>query len=417
MIEIAEAIAHVLQHTKPIGTEVVELDRAYGRILQETVQSDVDSPPHDKALMDGFAIRSADFQSSQVKLKMVEEITAGQVPQCNVESGTCSRIMTGAPIPAGADSVVMVERSQVDLSDPNAPIVELSEENTTAGQNIMRRAASMKKGEEILSLGKCLSAADVGVLAEVGKSRVTVACQPKVGILATGNELVPCDQIPQPGHIRNSNGPMLVSLTQSAGAEPIQLGIASDDEPTLRQHIEQGLAHDILLLSGGVSAGVLDLVPSVLISLGVEQVFHKVNLKPGKPIFFGIKNHGSRVTLVFGLPGNPVSSLVGFYLFVQQAMRAMTGLDVPEMEPAKMGVEGQLAESFTQRTARPTYWPSQAILASGRLMIHPLAWKGSADQRTLAKANALAFFPGEAREFSPGEAIRMIPWDATVLGG
>ena len=276
----------------------------------------------------------------------------------------------------------------------------------------MRRAASMKRGEEILAAGKRLTAADIGVLAEVGRRAVTVTRRPQVAILSTGNELIPCDQTPGPGQIRNSNGPMLAALTQSHHAIPHPLGIAPDEEAALQQHIRNGLQADVLLLSGGVSAGVLDLVPSALTSLGVEQIFHKVNLKPGKPIFFGVKDHGERTTLVFGLPGNPVSSLVGFVLFVARALDALEDASEPGSTSKAMG---RLAEPFQQRSARPTYWPARATVADGELRIHPLAWKGSADQRTLANANALAFFPAEAREFAAGEPVRMIPIDARTL--
>jgi molybdopterin molybdotransferase len=246
------------------------------------VTSDIDSPPHDKSVVDGYALRAADVGSPNARLRVLEEVTAGMVPTRTVESGTATRIMTGAPIPDGADSVVMVEQTELDADGRQVCIQTVP---ARAGQNIMRRAASLSRGQTVLSPGTRLRAIELGVLAEVGRTAVSIVAQPTVAVVPTGNELVDHWQVPGPGQIRDSNGVLISNLATQVGAEAHCLRIATDDEACLRERMETGFTCDVLLLSGGVSAGVLDLVPQVLQDLGVEQVFHKVNLKPGKPLW------------------------------------------------------------------------------------------------------------------------------------
>jgi molybdopterin molybdotransferase len=269
------------------------------------------------------------------------------------------------------------------------------------GQNITRRAVSLARGQTVLETGKLLRPIEIGLLAEVGRSSVNVIPPPHVSILATGNELVSPSAAPGPAQIRNSNGPMLTALARSAGAEATDMGFARDNESDLRRAIESGLSHDCLVISGGVSAGVLDLVPKILDQLGVTQVFHKVNLKPGKPVWFGVLvNSSAKTTLVFGLPGNPVSSLVCFELFVRPAIQKLRGL-------APTGLKKQtarLATDHPQRGDRPTYWP--AAICEGEVM--PLPWKGSGDLRTLTDANCLAFFPAGDQLYAAGQEIQIL---------
>ncbi len=248
---------------------------------------------------------------------MQEEVTAGQVPQAPLQPGLATRIMTGAPVPAEAEAVVMVEQTQTSSDADGIEWVEIAEVRLPESGNIMLQGTSLRAGEVILSAGRTIRPLEIGLLAEVGRHQVQVSLVPSVAILSTGNELVDVDQSPQAGQIRNSNGPLLNALVQRAGAKPVPLGIGRDDLDDLRQLVAQGLQEDVLVLSGGVSAGVLDLVPQVLQELGVEQVFHKVDLKPGKPLWFGV--NADTQTLVFGLPGNPVSSLVCCELFVRPA--------------------------------------------------------------------------------------------------
>jgi molybdopterin molybdotransferase len=272
----------------------------------------------------------------------------------------------------------------------------------------MRRATSMAAGDVVLRSGHLLRPIELGVLAEVGRTEVRVVPRPRVAVLATGNELVPPEVKPGAGHIRNSNSPMLVAAARAAGAESFDLGIARDQLDSMQAMIAKGLEADVLVLSGGVSAGVLDLVPSVLKSLGVEQVFHKISIKPGKPLWFGVlrrerKNQDGEQgdTLVFGLPGNPVSSLVGFELFVRPALARLAG-----REFAAEYVSARLAAAFTHRGDRPTYHPAELKADAEQAVATPLRWKGSADLRTLSAANALLVFPAGDYTLAAGDEVR-----------
>ncbi len=401
MIEVDEALTLVREraHVKPPCR--MPTGEALGLVLAEDIISDVDSPPHDKALVDGYAVRSADVSGASSELTVLEEVTAGEVPAKEVVQGTTTRIMTGAPLPAGADAVVMVERTE--LLAPT--VVRINESSIRPRQNIMARAASMKRGERVLSENTVIGPVQIGLLAEVGRADVLVRPHPSVAVLATGDELVAADTQPEAGQIRNSNGPMICALVSRAGGLDVDLGIARDNSDELRRLIARGLESDVLVLSGGVSAGVRDLVPSVLAALNVEQVFHKVNLKPGKPLWFGVSSGSPRVTLVFGLPGNPVSSLVCFELFVRPAIEILSGRACE----IRRSLQARLTKEHLHRSDRPTYWPAAVTECDGERLVEPLAWQGSADLRTLANANGLAFFPPGERRFTAGESVDVHP--------
>ncbi|RIK77695.1 MAG: molybdenum cofactor biosynthesis protein [Planctomycetota bacterium] len=399
MLSVDEALKIVLAHATPLPPVRVALGDALGCVLAEEVASDVDSPPHDKAMVDGYAVVAADLASGRATLRLLEVITAGEVPRLIVEPGTTTRIMTGAPIPAGADAVVMVERSSIA---PDGRIA-LDEARTVAGQNIFRRGRSLVRGQVVLRPGARLRSIEVGALAEVGRGEVQVVRRPSVAVLATGNELVAPSAMPDPGQIRNSNGPMLVAAVREAGATPVDLGIARDDVDDLARLIEAGLAHDVLLLSGGVSAGVLDLVPAVLKSLAVDEVFHKVNLKPGKPLWFGHKVAGTLPTLVFGLPGNPVGSLVCFELFVRPVIAKLSG----RCDIAALRVSATLTKPVAQRGDRPTYFPAAYCETNAYRRVEPLPWQGSADLATLVQANSLLVLPPGDKTYAEGEPVEV----------
>jgi molybdopterin molybdotransferase len=419
MLSIAEALELVLANTDRKPATRVGAAEALGLSLAEDVASDIDSPPHDKAMVDGYAVQAADLASGSADLSILEEVTAGAEPTKTVARGSCTRIMTGAPLPAGADAVVMIERSQL----LDAQHVRISD-RVKARQNIMPRGDSMRAGEVVLRAGHEIRPAEIGLLAEIGRSEVSVYSPASVAILATGNELVDANERPAPGQIRNSNGPLLAAAARRAGAIPIELGIARDEPAELRAKIEQGLSADILVLSGGVSAGVLDLVPGVLADLGVEQVFHKVRLKPGKPLWFGVNRPRSKVQspkfsgsdlgpwttdlgpcLVFGLPGNPVSSLVCFELFVRPAIAKLTGRGA---SPGLRQLPSQLAAEFKHSGDRPTYAPAVVRRVGDALTAQPVRWRGSADLCGLTAANALAIFPAGDRIWQAGEAIDVL---------
>ncbi len=468
MLEVAEALRLVLDN---IGRNVaidVPLDEALACVLADDIASDVDSPPHDKAMVDGYALMAADLSDGAGELVMLEEVTAGALPTKTVTRGYCTRIMTGAPLPAGADAVVMVERTEVfndenvgadshprtsrDSSPTGSPMGIGSYKigdgvasyriritgTVRPGQHIMRRGATMRAGEVVLRAGQIIRPAEIGLLAEVGRAMAPVIAPVSVAILSTGNELIDAAQTPGLGQIRNSNGPMLAALVRKAGATPIQLGIARDDELELRRLIAAGLRADMLVLSGGVSAGVLDLVPGILKELGVEQVFHKVNLKPGKPLWFGVKSSSLKSQAsslkpqvpapspqsqapgtdvsgspVFGLPGNPIGSLVCFELFVRPAIEKLSGRDCSLPSRAQRGT---LTADFQHRGDRPTYFPV-IVQQSARepagddgnaFTVQPVRWAGSADLRGFTAANALAIFPAGDRAWRAEEAIEFV---------
>ena len=401
MLSVEEALEQVLSHATPKQPTLRQTHAALGLVLAEDVASDVDSPPHDKSVVDGYAVVSTDLVQRPAELEVLEEITAGAVPKQRVVSGKATRIMTGASLPEGADAVVMIEHSQTVPASKNLQRVQISCGTVTPGQNITRRAVCMARGQTILRSGAVLRPAEIGLLAEVGRSSVLVIDRPTAAILSTGNELVPASQIPGPGQIRNSNGPLLASAVQAAGATANELGIARDEREPLRQLVAAGLQSDALVISGGVSAGVLDLVPSVLEELKVRQIFHKIRLKPGKPLWFGVAENGC---LVFGLPGNPLSSFVCFELFVRPALARLAGRAGGGLEE----VTAELACEQKHRGDRPTYQPAYLENVEGGLRVKPLKWQGSGDLRILAEANALACLPGGDREFRAGEVIRVL---------
>lgn len=404
MLSVDEALELVLARATTRAPGPCALADALGRVLVEDVTSDIDSPPHDKSLVDGYAIVAEDLAEGRAEFDVVEEVTAGAVPSRTIERGQATRIMTGAPIPPGASAVVMVEYSEPVAPDRLPQRVRLVARPATAGQNIMRRASSMRRGQVVLSAGRVLRGIELGVLAEVGRTSVQVVPPPTVAVLATGNELVSADAIPQAGQIRNSNGPLLMAAARMAGAAPLDLGMARDDATALREKIDRGLECDVLVISGGVSAGVLDLVPGVLAAAGVQQVFHKVNLKPGKPLWFGTIARLAGETLVFGLPGNPVSSLVCFELFVRPALGMLSGRGPAGLDE----VAAALTVDYQHRGERPTYHPARLTGDRTGLAVEPLRWQGSGDLRTLVEANALACFPSGTTLHRAGESIRTL---------
>lgn len=376
-------------------------------MLAEDVASDIHSPPHDKSIVDGYAVRAADLPGGEGELEIIEEIVAGTVGKQPLLAGQAARIMTGAPLPASADAVVMVERSVIKPSAGGLGRVRLSDPRLVAGQNIVRQGSSIARGDVVLRRGQVLRPIELGLLAEVGRGDVRVIRRPSVAILSTGDELVGVDEQPGPGQIRNSNEPMLAGCVARAGGIPLPLGIGRDNRQQLMALVERGLASaDVLVLSGGVSAGVLDLVPDVLKTVGVEEVFHKVRLKPGKPLWFGVRQ-GAPPKLVFGLPGNPVSSLVCFRLFVADALSALAGQ--PALGPQMF--EARLVAPFQQHGDRPAYHPALVCRESGGTTVKPLKTRGSGDLRGLSAANALAYFPAGERRFEPGETVRVCTLD------
>ena len=398
MIEVADALQLILERAQPRPAITKSLIDAQGFVLHGPITSDTDLPPFDKAMMDGYALRAADVTALSTSLPIAGTVMAGTSVPMALPAKAAALIMTGAPVPEGADAVVMRELATASNDD----FVSIEQFPITPEQNLMRRGTICRRGDTVLPAAQKLGGAEIGVLAEVGLSKVAVTDRPSVAILPTGDELVSVGDPIKPGQIRNSNGAMLCSLVAELGSPLIDLGIGRDNRKQLEALVRRGLEADILVLSGGVSAGDLDLVPEVLAACGVQQVFHKVRLKPGKPLWFGTNNTG---TLVFGLPGNPVSSLVCFQLFVAAAIRRMSGIFDEE---ARLG-EANLTNAYSQRGDRPTYFP--AIVrpnANGAKELAVLPWLGSSDLHTFTRANCLAVFPAGQSEFAVGTTVEYL---------
>lgn len=406
MISIDEALSAVLQRVCPNEPVQVELEHVVGKTLATDFCYDIDSPPYDKALMDGYAVRVADVVRGRARLEVLEQVTAGSVPRLPVRPATAVQIMTGAPLPQGADAVVMVERTTSGSGiEGGSKWVEVDDPTIVVGQNILRRGMSAQCGELVLGAGHRLRARDVGVLCETGCTILQVIRPPRVTVLATGNELVPPEARPGPGQIRNTNGPLLAALVRQLHAECRTLPICRDDPKCLDAAIPEGLNDDIMLLAGGVSAGVLDLVPAALEKAGIEPVFHKVFVKPGKPFWFGMRTDDGHRTLVFGLPGNPVGCLVCFLLFVRPAIRAMLGQD-PNHRATR---SASLGCDYDQLWDRPTYYP--VVVASRdehHCVVTPIRWQGSADLRAIARADGFAFFPPGKHTYRAGHSVDVL---------
>lgn len=412
MISVEEALALVEQHSHLLAPRRVPLGEAAGLVLAEDVTSDVHSPPYDKAMMDGYAVRSGDREPVR---QVIEEIAAGAVPHRAVTPGTASRVMTGAPLPKGADAVVPIERAE--MADDGA--VRLHQLDPPPGQNVMPLGTSLRAGSVVLHAGTLIRPLEIAMLAETGHGVVPVYAAPRVAVLPTGNELVPIGERPAVGQIRDSNGPMLLSALAQLGVAAVALGIGRDDRDDLRRRVELGLAADVLVISGGVSAGKYDLVPEVLAELGVVKVLHKVAVRPGKPLWFGVKSFDARRVLVFGLPGNPVSSFVCFELFVRPAIAALAGRGFTGLPTTT----ARLNHRYENAGGRAAYLPAHvdfhdarpgraggdmAGSAGGMPTVEILPWRGSADLAALARANGLARLSTEAGELDTGTLLEVL---------
>ncbi|MDK1030515.1 MAG: molybdopterin molybdotransferase MoeA [Planctomycetia bacterium] len=394
MIEPDDALKVILENTPVLESTRLPLADALGGVLAEPVASDMDLPPFDKSAMDGFAARSADLERLPAELEVVEEIPAGAWPQKSVGAGQCAKIMTGAPVPQGADCVVMVEKTEP--AGPGRVRVTEAERKP----NICRLGEDIASGEVVLEAGHRIRPEEVGLLASVGCVNVTVVRRPEVAVLATGDEIVPPEQKPGPGEIRGANACSGGAQIRRAGFAVRDLGIAKDERGELADRIREGLRSDVLLVSGGVSVGEYDFVPAVFKELGVEIKFEKVAIKPGKPTVFGTHSGG----LIFGLPGNPVSSLVVCRLFVLPALMKMAG----DARPPHRFVDAVLAEPVKNRKGRQAYMPAVLTTEDGVVQARLPKYHGSADLVALAKANALLIVPADTERIEAGETVRAL---------
>jgi molybdenum cofactor synthesis domain-containing protein len=401
MIPVAKAISIVLEKSAPLPLESVALADALGRVLAEDVAADSDLPPFDRAQMDGYAVRSDDLRETPARLRVVGESAAGKGWRGTLRAGEAVRIMTGAPLPEGADSVQQVEVTR-ETEDGEYVTVERA---TEAGQFYVPRASEIALGERVLTSGEEINAARAAVLAAFGRARVNVRRRPRVGVLATGTELVPVEETPGEDQIRDSNTYSLAAYARLAGADVERLPFAGDDPALLRREIEEAAARtDVLVLSGGVSMGRYDFTKDALRALGAEIFFERVALRPGKPTVFA-RLRGERDTLVFGLPGNPVSVSVTFNLFARTALRAMQGVT----DPAPTEEFAVLARAAKGTAKRTSYLPARLSTDNeGHLLAEVLKWGGSSDFVAFAQATALAIIPADVKTVNAGQVVRVV---------
>jgi molybdopterin molybdotransferase len=380
--------------TRP-PVETVALLESLGRVLAEDVVADRDYPPFPRSTRDGFAVRAADVAQTPAKLRRRGEVRAGQSFAGCVGAGECVQIMTGAPVPDGADAVVMVEYTELQGEQ-----VEVKR-GVERGANVVWQGSEAKAGAKLLSAGTRLGYAELSLLGQVGKGRVQVFRRPRVAVLSTGDEVVPVDAAPGPVEIRNSNVYSMAAQVRLAGGEPVLLGNARDELGELERLVRRGLEEDLLVLTGGVSAGKYDLVGVVLRKLDAEFRFDAVAIRPGRPATF--VTVGQRC--VFGLPGNPVSTMVTFELFVAPAVELLGGEPAPPLRFWK----AKLAEGVKQATQLTLFLPAQVEGEGSDAVVRALVWQGSGDVVALAAGNCFLVVPDNLPELAAGAWVDVLP--------
>jgi molybdopterin molybdotransferase len=389
------------------GTESVDLLFAGGRVLAEAVVADRDLPPFPRSTRDGYAVRSGDLLRLPASLEVIGEIKAGEtlerIPP-NISSGQAVSIMTGAPVPVGTDAVMMVE-----YTSQRGKNVEISR-GIGLGENIVPRGAEAQKGSVLLESGIVLHPAAIAAAASAGKSRLQVYRCPRVAVLTTGDEIVGVDEVPGPTQIRNSNSYSLAAQIQRAGGEPVLLPVAADELQGLRALIEEGLKSDLLLLTGGVSMGRYDLVEQALSELHAEFFFTGAKIQPGRPVVFGkcgARNAPSReepATYFFGLPGNPVSTMVTFELFTRPMLEALAG-----EKPSKLRfLHARLKNEIRLKAGLKRFLPAILSGEFENSEVELVAWQGSGDIAATARANCYVVIPSDRESFAVGEWVSVM---------
>lgn len=380
-------------------SESVGLIASLGRVLAEEVKADRDFPPFPRSTRDGYAVRAADVAKVPAKLRVVGQIKAGGTFAGSVQPGQAVEIMTGAAVPEGADAVVMVE-----YSSAGGDQVEI-QRAVSAGENVVPAGAEARAGDVLLHPGTRLRPAEIAMAAAVGKANLIVYRKPRVAVLSTGDELVDVSETPSAHQIRNSNSYSLCAQVITAGGEPLQLPVAPDEESKLTTLIHAGLdAADLLVLSGGVSMGKFDLVEMVLHKLGAQFFFTGALIQPGRPVVFGEIRKASRVVPFFGLPGNPVSVMTTFDLFVRPVLDALAGA-LPQRRPA---VSARLKKSLKTKTGLTRFLP--AVLEGGLYdpAVEVVPWQGSGDLLAASRANCYLVAPPDRESIPEGEMVTVV---------
>jgi molybdopterin molybdotransferase len=392
MTSADQALEIVLANVAALGVERVPILEALGRVLAEEIRSPRDIPGFDNSAMDGYAVRAADVaaasESNPVKLRVIETVAAGAMPKLTLEPGQATRTMTGAPIAPGADAIIQVERTL--MAEPFVEILASAER----GAFVRPHGEDLKRGELVMSAGKLLAPSDLGMLASLNRSMVDVYRRPRVAVVATGDELVDVDQIPTGAQVVNSSAYALAGGIRDAGGEPVILRVARDTPEEVRERLSEALAFDVVLSTGGVSVGQFDHVKVVLDELGMRQLFHGVAQRPGRPLKFG--TIGGRP--IFGLPGNPVSTMVCFYLYARPALLKMTGRrdqGLPRVSvrcATDIRVAANLTEFVRVRLER----------RDGELWATPTGNQSSGVLSSLSRADALLIGPAKENVLKAG---------------
>jgi len=400
MLKVNEAISLILAEITPLGVETVDISDSAGRVMAEDVITGRGNPPWDNSAMDGYALQSADVagasEGSPAVLKVLYDLPAGGVPKGAVGPGEAVRIMTGAPTPKGADAVVMVERTR---QGPDNTVEILAP--AKLGANIRKEGEDFAAGETVIRTGSLIRPAEILMLATIGRAEVKVYQRPRVAVVSTGDELVDISTEPAPGKITNSNGYALTSLARETGVECVNLGIARDDRAVLREKFTEAAGYDCIISSGGVSVGDYDLVKDVLKDLGSEMKFWKVALKPGKPLAFGIIGKKP----AFGLPGNPVSSMVAFEQFVRPALLKMSG----RSDIFKSTFTARLTKTIRKKPGRVNFLRGMLSEKDGEFLATPLVGQGSGMITSMVKADIYIIVPEQSSGMEAGQLVRIQP--------
>lgn len=401
-LSVAAAQCVVLESVATMGAEQVKLEQSLGRVLAEEVRANRDQPPYDISAMDGYALRSADLAGVPATLEIIEDIKAGDMPSKTLAPGQCARIMTGAPMPQGADAVIRVEDTEA-LPDNNVQINQA----VKPGNDIRRLGENMRNGEVVLTPGTAITPGVIGVLATVKRAQVQVYRQPRVAILSTGNELEGLDEPVDPNKIPNSNSYALMAQVQALGIEPVLLGIARDDPEELARYLKRGLEYDVLLVSGGTSVGVHDYVRPTIEALGAQMLFWRVSMKPGHPVAFG--KIGEKI--IFGLPGNPVSSMVCFEEFVAPALRSMMG----HIRTHRRTIEARMTHNVKHQPGRTEFIRVLLAKEQGGYAATSTGAQGSGMLLSMARADGLAVVPGDSAGLAAGSTVTVQLLDGTTF--
>ena len=398
MTTVSEAQNSIRQQAKTFGYERVALGQSFGRVLVQPIRADRDYPPFNRATMDGYAVRAADFDGGNPSgLRIIEYIPAGSAALLEVGAGTCSKIMTGAAVPPGANAVIRVE----DAHAENGRFF-FSADTVKAGQNIAKRGEDARQGDLLITGNQIITPQVASVLAVAGQREVEVARLPRIGIVSTGTEVVPVGMPVLPHQIRESNAWAMRGFLHRCGITDVTAVLAADNKAALAQAVAGLLlSEDTILLSGGVSRGDADYVPEVLQSLGVRQVFHRVRIRPGGPLWFGVAPGGKAV---FGLPGNPVSVQVGCKMFVEPYLRACFGL--PMLTP----VYFPLLESRTKKTPFDDFFPCRLITEHGTTGVEPVRYNGSGDIAATQHSHGIAMQPAAAEHLPQYTPVAFHAW-------